>query len=223
MTPRPGLADARKRAGFNQEAFAEEVGVTKHTISQWETGATGINSRRRPVIAAALGISLAELDRLIKGEPLDKESVFGPLDALDPGAVLDPVLDPVHVPVVDPGDVPDPQSSPGSVAGFRPTDRVPPPAPGDRRPCWLIDPDRIPRRPYTVVPVPATGLLLSAEHGESGLARTRRILGQLTSIIRIADPDRGLAPRTTTSAGPRDSVMSAHPGRRPANGRGDLR
>jgi transcriptional regulator with XRE-family HTH domain len=69
--PRPGLANARKRAGFNQEAFAEEVGVTKHTISQWETGATGINARRRPIIAAVLGITLAELDRLVHGEPLN--------------------------------------------------------------------------------------------------------------------------------------------------------
>src|SRR4051794_3491599 len=120
MTLRPGLADARKRAGFNQEAFAEEVGVTKHTISQWETGATGINSRRRPVIAAALGISLAELDRLIKGEPLDRESAFGsrgPRDASHPPAE------------------------------FPPPDHAARMTPGDQESGWLIDPDRTPRRP----------------------------------------------------------------------------
>jgi transcriptional regulator with XRE-family HTH domain len=70
-TPRPGLADARKRAGFNQQAFADEIGVTKHTVSQWETGTTGINARRRALIALLLNISLTELDRLIKGAPLD--------------------------------------------------------------------------------------------------------------------------------------------------------
>lgn len=66
--PRPGLAAARQRAGFNQEAFAKEVGVTKHTVSQWETGATGINAKRRPLIARALGISLEELDHLLQPE-----------------------------------------------------------------------------------------------------------------------------------------------------------
>jgi transcriptional regulator with XRE-family HTH domain len=63
--PRTGLAAARKRAGYNQQALAEQVGVTKHTVSQWETGATGINAKRRPLLAHALGISLEELDRLL--------------------------------------------------------------------------------------------------------------------------------------------------------------
>ena len=82
MTRRPGLAQARKLAGFNQEAFAEELGVTKHTVSQWETGATGINAKRRPAIAAVLGISLAELDRLIRGEPLSSLADFPPPDRI---------------------------------------------------------------------------------------------------------------------------------------------
>jgi transcriptional regulator with XRE-family HTH domain len=188
MTSRPGLADARKRAGFNQEAFAEEVGVTKHTISQWETGATGINSRRRPAIAAALGISLAELDGLVKGEPLDGESALGPLDA------------------------------PDLPAEFAPRDHVALATPGDQEPGWLINPDRIPRRPYTVVPIPATGLILSAEHGESGLARTRRIIGQLTPIIRIA-----AGPQADVPTGRHAPATAAQPGRRSASGRADLR
>jgi transcriptional regulator with XRE-family HTH domain len=148
MTPRPGLADARKRAGFNQEAFAEEVDVTKHTVSQWETGATGINARRRPAIAAALGIALSELDRLIRGDPLNPLAESSPPD---------------HVALIAPADV---------GAG------------------WVIDADHLPRRPYTAVPVPATGLMLSADHGESGLSRARRIIGQLTPIIRICTGPR---------------------------------
>jgi transcriptional regulator with XRE-family HTH domain len=77
MTSRPGLADARRRAGFNQQTFADELGVTKHTVSQWETGATGINSRRRALIALLLGVSLTELDRLIKGGPLNSGDEAG--------------------------------------------------------------------------------------------------------------------------------------------------
>jgi len=155
MTTRPGLADARKLAGFSQEAFAEEIGVTKHTVSQWETGATGINARRRPAIAAALGISLAELDRLIKGEQL------------------------------------------GSPANFPPPDRVAfemsngQDTPNGRETWWLIDAARLPRRPYTAVPPPATGLILSADHGADGLSRARRIVEHLTPTIRITAGTRG--------------------------------
>jgi transcriptional regulator with XRE-family HTH domain len=68
MTARPGLAAARRKAGFTQQGLADVLGVRKGTVCGWETGATGINASRRPAIAAALDISLAELDRLIAGE-----------------------------------------------------------------------------------------------------------------------------------------------------------
>ena len=164
MTPRPGLAHARKRAGFNQEAFAEELGVTKHTVSQWETGATGINARRRPAIATALGISLDELDRLISGEPLTAPA-------------QSPRPEPVSVAV---------------------SDRL--------ETEWLIDADRLPRRPYAPVPLPATGLILSANQGETGLSRARRIIDELIPIIRIKGgppaPLPGQAERVTASPHP---------------------
>jgi DNA-binding XRE family transcriptional regulator len=70
MTPRPGLAAARKRAGYNQESLGESIGVTKHTVSQWETGTHAPSPRNRLKLARALAISLEELDRLIRGEPL---------------------------------------------------------------------------------------------------------------------------------------------------------
>lgn len=143
MLPRPGLAAARKRAGYNQEAFAEEVGVTKHTVSQWETGATGINARRRPIIAAVLGITLAELDRLVNGKPLHP-----PADSAAP-------------------------------------ERAAPIAPGDSEVGWLIVADRLPRRPYSAVPAPATHLILDVDRAESGLSRARRIIGQLARTSRI--------------------------------------
>jgi transcriptional regulator with XRE-family HTH domain len=68
MTARPGLAAARRKAGFTQQGLADVLGVRKGTVCGWETGATGINASRRPAIAAALDISLSELDRLIAGE-----------------------------------------------------------------------------------------------------------------------------------------------------------
>jgi DNA-binding XRE family transcriptional regulator len=70
VTPRPGLAAARKRAGHNQHALADLVGVTKHTVSQWETGHNAPHPNHRRLIAYHLRISLEELDRLLRGEPL---------------------------------------------------------------------------------------------------------------------------------------------------------
>jgi transcriptional regulator with XRE-family HTH domain len=68
--PRPGLAEARKRAGYDQQGLADEVGVTKHTVSQWETGGESPHPRRRVRLALALGVSMDELHRLLNGEPL---------------------------------------------------------------------------------------------------------------------------------------------------------
>jgi transcriptional regulator with XRE-family HTH domain len=141
LTPRQGLAEARRRAGFTQAACAVELGVTKHTVAQWERGATGIHASRRPAIAALYGISLAELDRLINGEPLNL-----------PAAASVPAY-------AAPGD-------PGTGT-------------------WLIDAARLPCRPYRPVPEPATDLLLSVDPRESALGRARRILDQITPIIRI--------------------------------------
>jgi transcriptional regulator with XRE-family HTH domain len=80
------LADARRRAGFDQQTFADELGVTKHTVSQWETGATGIRARRRAPMALLLDISLTELDRLISGASL--AGAFDPLGAAGSQASL---------------------------------------------------------------------------------------------------------------------------------------
>jgi transcriptional regulator with XRE-family HTH domain len=73
MTPRPGLAEARKRAGYNQQALADEVGVTKHTVSQWETGVNEPSPLHRVALALSLNIPLDELHRLLQGEPLAPE------------------------------------------------------------------------------------------------------------------------------------------------------
>jgi DNA-binding XRE family transcriptional regulator len=72
--PRPsarkGLADARKRVGHTQDSLSREIGVSKHTVSQWEIGNNTPSPRTRRKLAPVLSISLEELDRLIRGEPL---------------------------------------------------------------------------------------------------------------------------------------------------------
>jgi transcriptional regulator with XRE-family HTH domain len=113
--PRPGLAAARKREGHSQEELAELLGVSAHTISDWENGKRGISSRYRPALASALNISKPELERLIMGEPLVPAHVVL-LASGDPGSrwVLDiarlphrgfdPVPPPAALPFLGPGD-----------------------------------------------------------------------------------------------------------------------
>ena len=59
------LKSARKEAGLTQEQAAEELGVTRQTISNWENGRTW------PDIASVVRMSerySVSLDRLLKGE-----------------------------------------------------------------------------------------------------------------------------------------------------------
>jgi DNA-binding XRE family transcriptional regulator len=133
--PRPGLAEARRKAGHNQETLAAVLGVDKQTISSWETGSKEPRETRRPRYAEELGISLGELDRLIRGEPL-----------MPPGATL--------------------PTGPGSAT-------------------WVIDVDKLPRRLYPDVPIPATTHMLRTTTGEDGLSWARRILDEVAPAIRI--------------------------------------
>lgn len=68
-TPRPGLATAMRKAGYNGQAFADALGVRASTVSEWVTGTTGISTSRRPAMAHLLKISQEDLNRLIDGEP----------------------------------------------------------------------------------------------------------------------------------------------------------
>jgi DNA-binding XRE family transcriptional regulator len=70
MTHRSGLAARRKRAGYTQDTLSLKIGVSKHTISQWETGNETPSPRNRLKLASALSISMEELDQLIRGERL---------------------------------------------------------------------------------------------------------------------------------------------------------
>ena len=55
------LCRARKKSGLSQEAVAEKLGVSRQTISKWETGETLPDIRQSKRMAALYKLSLDEL------------------------------------------------------------------------------------------------------------------------------------------------------------------
>lgn len=55
------IITARRAAGLTQVQLAAAVGVPQQTISQWERGVAAPRDDRRPHLARALGITVAEL------------------------------------------------------------------------------------------------------------------------------------------------------------------
>lgn len=55
------IKDGRKRLGMTEEAFGAKVGVTRGSVQQWERGKTAPSRKRQPVVAALLGLTVAEL------------------------------------------------------------------------------------------------------------------------------------------------------------------
>ena len=55
------LAQARKKAGLTQEAVAEKLGVSRQTISKWETDETLPDIRQSKKLASLYRITLDEL------------------------------------------------------------------------------------------------------------------------------------------------------------------
>ena len=76
--PRRQLAMQRRTAGFTQESLAARLGVDRSTIARWEAGETEPQPWLRPKLAAALGIAVADVARLLD---------VGPVSS--PGAVLE--------------------------------------------------------------------------------------------------------------------------------------
>jgi transcriptional regulator with XRE-family HTH domain len=80
-TPNPlagRLRLIRKRRGLTQEQLAERAGVTHGTISRLETGKLGASQALLIDLAAALGISLAEL---VSADPT--ETIFDLWERID--------------------------------------------------------------------------------------------------------------------------------------------
>lgn len=55
------LSDARRRSGLSQEAVAERLGVSRQTISKWETDETLPDIRQAKRLSVAYGVTLDEL------------------------------------------------------------------------------------------------------------------------------------------------------------------
>ena len=55
------LFHARKSKGLSQEAAAEKLGVSRQTISKWETGETLPDIRQAKRLSILYGLSLDEL------------------------------------------------------------------------------------------------------------------------------------------------------------------
>lgn len=56
------LKQLRKKAGFsNRDAFADHIGVNRHTYKSWETGAAMLSLAQAYDCAVALGCSIDEI------------------------------------------------------------------------------------------------------------------------------------------------------------------
>ena len=47
----------RKRAGLSQESLAERIGVSRQSISKWETGEASPEISKLPLLASAFGVT----------------------------------------------------------------------------------------------------------------------------------------------------------------------
>ena len=48
----------RRRAGLSQEALADRLGVSRQSVSKWETGESTPDIAKLPALAAAFGVSV---------------------------------------------------------------------------------------------------------------------------------------------------------------------
>lgn len=60
------LANRRVLAGYTQEGLAEALGVERTTIGRWERGKQRPHPWQRPDLARTLGVSLEQLDNLLR-------------------------------------------------------------------------------------------------------------------------------------------------------------
>lgn len=71
----------RKKAGFSQEALAEQIGVSRQAISKWETGDAAPELSKLPLLASVFNVTadwlLSEEEPLIEAEPEHQEQPVG--------------------------------------------------------------------------------------------------------------------------------------------------
>ena len=91
------LAQARKTAGYSQEAFADALNVAPGTVGRWEGGENEPLPYLRPKMAKLLGVSLEQLGELLSTvEACQPEEVTGSSEAGQDSAVT-PWLAPVTI------------------------------------------------------------------------------------------------------------------------------
>ncbi|WP_329395477.1 helix-turn-helix transcriptional regulator [Streptomyces lydicus] len=61
-----GLAERRRALGYSQEKLAQLLGVDRTTVGRWESGKVAPQPPQRRGLAAALEVSLEELDNLLE-------------------------------------------------------------------------------------------------------------------------------------------------------------
>jgi transcriptional regulator with XRE-family HTH domain len=109
------LKELRDRRRLTQDGLASQVGVSRQTISNWETGTSAPNAVDLPPLARALRLTIAELyedlplegprapgGRQQTGPSLDKVNVGGRVDDLRP-------LDTARLPIYRWGSLGDPR------------------------------------------------------------------------------------------------------------------
>ena len=69
------IMNLRKKKGLSQEELAEEIGVTRQTISKWELGETSPDIKQAKELSRIFNVSLDELvDNDIKNIVIEKVS-----------------------------------------------------------------------------------------------------------------------------------------------------
>jgi len=102
---REALRQRRRQLGLTQEALAFAIGVAPTTYRDWERGVTSPRVGFRPRLARKLDVSLAEIARMLDGDPrpgapdgLTVLSWLGHFAALEQGAAHIWSFEPVVVP-----------------------------------------------------------------------------------------------------------------------------
>jgi transcriptional regulator with XRE-family HTH domain len=67
------IREARQTAGLTQAQLAEQVGVSRSAVAQWETGRTGQVGTNLTKIAASLGVTAGHLLEGTRSESLPLE------------------------------------------------------------------------------------------------------------------------------------------------------
>ncbi|MFF7704172.1 helix-turn-helix transcriptional regulator [Streptomyces lydicus] len=88
-----GLAERRRALGYSQEKLAQLLGVDRTTVGRWESGKVAPQPPQRRGLAAALEVSLEELDNLLEppraaGQEAARRRFSDPPNAGDPDEMI---------------------------------------------------------------------------------------------------------------------------------------